>query len=428
MDAGLLDVLLDAPDPGVPPVAERVHVELDGVVEEAVDQDGMLGRARDGLLHVGGEARVLEDDRHRAAAEHVRRAHDQRVADAAGRGEGLLLRPRLGVGRRGEAELPEQPAEAAAVLGEVDRLGRGAPDRVARGLERTGELERRLAAELHEDAVGLLVVEHRRDVLERERLEVQAVRRVVVGRDRLGVAVDHDRLEAGLGERVAGVDAAVVELDALADPVGPAAEDRDFGLVRPDRTRSRPRRSSRSTASAPRTRPRRCRSSCRPGSRRARGAGRGTRPPRGPCGERAPGRRVPAAWPPAVSRGRASPRLDAGEALLGLDHAPDAVQKPRDRSACASRRPRRSCPRGTRAAGGRAAPAWAPPASRGAPPAAARRARRRGRRGRSRATGSPCPAPRGRSGRSPWPRRPTSSGSSAGCRRAGTSRRSSAES
>ncbi len=65
------------------------------------------------------------------------------------------------------------------------------------------------------------------DVLEGERLEVQPVGDVVVGRDGLGVAVDHDGVVAVLAHGHGGVHAAVVELDALADAVGPAAEDDD---------------------------------------------------------------------------------------------------------------------------------------------------------------------------------------------------------
>ena len=83
-----------------------------------------------------------------------------------------------------------------------------------------GDLERRLAAELHDHALGLLVGDDVGDVLEGERLEVEAVGDVVVGRDRLGVAVDHDRLVAVLAHGHGGVHAAVVELDALADAVG----------------------------------------------------------------------------------------------------------------------------------------------------------------------------------------------------------------
>src|SRR5439155_19375456 len=68
------------------------------------------------------------------------------------------------------------------------------------------------------------------------------VRDVEIGRDGLGVRVDHDRLEAQLAEREPGADAAVVELDALADAIRPAPQDDDalltaglglvFGVVR----------------------------------------------------------------------------------------------------------------------------------------------------------------------------------------------------
>ena len=239
---------------------------------------GCSGELATAVLHVGRPGAP----RRTRPPSRARRAR-RRGARPAGSRCGARPRappPRSRASACGGAARPSSPSsrpKRPAVLGEVDRLGRGAPDRVARGLERPRELERRLAAELHEDAVGLLVVEDRRDVLERQRLEVEPVGRVVVGRDRLGVAVDHDRLEAGLRERVAGVDAAVVELDPLADPVGPAAEDRRPCACPSGSTRSRPRRSSRSTASPPRTRPRRCRSSCRRGGRRAPGAARGPR-------------------------------------------------------------------------------------------------------------------------------------------------------
>ena len=56
-------------------------------------------------------------------------------------------------------------------------------------LERQRELERRLTAELHQArnlaASRPLGLDHRHHVLERQRLEVQAIGGVVVGRDRL---------------------------------------------------------------------------------------------------------------------------------------------------------------------------------------------------------------------------------------------------
>ena len=114
--------------------------------------------------------------------------------------------------------------EALAVLGHVDHVGRGADDRHAVLLEVARELQRRLAAVLHDHAPRLLDVHDLEHVLERQRLEVQPVGGVVVGRDRLRVAVDHDGLEPVLAQRHRRVHAAVVELDALADAVRPAAQ------------------------------------------------------------------------------------------------------------------------------------------------------------------------------------------------------------
>src|SRR5690606_9984562 len=45
------------------------------------------------------------------------------------------------------------------------------------------------------------------------------------------VAVDHDRFVPGLAQREAGVDAAVIELDALPDPVRTTAENDDLATV-----------------------------------------------------------------------------------------------------------------------------------------------------------------------------------------------------
>jgi len=144
-------------------------------------------------------------------------------------------------------ELSEQDFEQLGLsLGNRRRLMKAVADRGAGPAPSTpprpdgpgsGEAERRLPAELHDHpgdrAAGLLGGHHLQDVLQGERLEVQPARGVVVGGDRLRVAVDHDGLVAGLRERERGVHAGVVELDALADAVRPAAQDDDLGFVAP---------------------------------------------------------------------------------------------------------------------------------------------------------------------------------------------------
>ena len=179
-----------------------------------------------------------------------RASRGRRARTRAGRAPGSRRARRSRPPRRPVAAIPQsgqrtpssagEPAEALAVLGEVDRVERRAEDPVAGALDRAGELERRLAAELDADADRLLALEHGEHGLLVERLEVEPVGGVVVGRDGLRVAVDHHRLVALRAEALRGVDAAVVELDPLPDPVRAAAEDHDRAA------RARAARSSRS--------------------------------------------------------------------------------------------------------------------------------------------------------------------------------------
>ena len=69
---------------------QRVHVDLDRVVEEAVEQHRRLLAHLDRLAHVALEVLVAVDDLHRPAAEHVARTNDERVADFLRENERLL--------------------------------------------------------------------------------------------------------------------------------------------------------------------------------------------------------------------------------------------------------------------------------------------------------------------------------------------------
>ena len=149
-----------------------------------------------------------------------------------GHGLGLLKRGCLARRRVHDAKLVEQGGKALAVLGKVDGIGLGAHNVHAALLEHARQLKRSLAAERHHDAVGSLNIDDIHDVLVGERLKVQAVGRVVVGRNSLGIAVDHDGLEAAGSQRVARVHAAVIELDTLANAVGTGAQNHGLGLVR----------------------------------------------------------------------------------------------------------------------------------------------------------------------------------------------------
>ena len=232
MNTGFLDMLQDAADVYLFAIAQGVDVGLDRTLQEAVQVHRVVGANARSLGHVIAQMLGIVGDHHAAAAQHIARAHQQRIADVRGHGLGLLKRGGLARRRVHDAQLVEQSGEALAVLGKVDGIGLGAHNVHAALLEHARQLKRGLATERHHDAVGALDIDNVHDVLVGERLKVQAVRGVVVSRNGLGVAVDHDGLEAAGRQRVARVHAAVIELDTLANAVGAGAQDHRLGLVR----------------------------------------------------------------------------------------------------------------------------------------------------------------------------------------------------
>ena len=91
-----------------------------------------------------------------------------------------------------------------------------------------GQVERGLPAKLGDGAPALFAFVNVQYILECQRLEKQLVAGVIIRGHGFGVGIDHDGLEAVLFEGEGGVDAAIVELDALADAVGAAPEDHHF--------------------------------------------------------------------------------------------------------------------------------------------------------------------------------------------------------
>ena len=232
MNTGFLDMLQDAADVYLFAIAQGVDIGLDCALQEAVQIHRVVGADARSLGHVIAQMLGIVGDHHAAAAQHVARTHQQRVADVRGHGLGLLKRGGLARRRVHDAQLVEQSGKALAVLGKIDGIGLGAHDVHAALLEHARQLKRGLAAERHHDAVGALDIDNVHDVLVGERLKVQTVGRVIVGRDGLGIAVDHDGLKAAGRQRVARVHAAVIELDTLANAVGTGAQDHRLGLVR----------------------------------------------------------------------------------------------------------------------------------------------------------------------------------------------------
>ena len=162
-----------------------------------------------------------------------RRADDQRKAERLRELDRLRQRARDAALRHVEADLAHRVLEQLPILGDLDRLDRGADQLDVVLVERAGgreihrEVQRRLAADGRQQRVGTLALDDRGEHFRRERLDVGAVGQLRVGHDRRRVAVDEDHLEPLGAQRLARLAARVVELARLADDDRAGADDED---------------------------------------------------------------------------------------------------------------------------------------------------------------------------------------------------------
>ena len=235
MDASFLDMLQHTGDIDRIVIGDGIDIDFDRIAQIAIDQHRAVAGHNHCLADVGIELALRFDDFHRPAAEHIARAHQHRVANAGGDGDGFIAAARDTVFGLLEAQLLDQRGKAFAIFGEVDIVGRCAQNWDASGFEGARQFQRRLAAELHDNpgqrARLHLLVKDLEHVFGGQRLEIQAVGRVVIGRHGFRVAVDHDGFIAGVMQREAGMAAAIIELDPLPDAVRPTAEDDNLGGV-----------------------------------------------------------------------------------------------------------------------------------------------------------------------------------------------------
>ena len=179
MHAGLFDVLHDACDMGCFAVRETVNVNFHGTRKVAVEEHGAFARDHDGLGDIAAKLVHIAHDFHGAATQHEGRADDQWEANITGNGERLFVGGCDAVDRLLEAEFLDKLLETLAIFGKINRVGRGAEDWDACGVQVICELERGLAAELDDHAVqGAVVLFNPQDfhhVFKRQRLEIEAI-------------------------------------------------------------------------------------------------------------------------------------------------------------------------------------------------------------------------------------------------------------
>ena len=176
-----------------------------------------------GLIDEFQQRFFVVNDLHRASAQNVRRPRQDRVADLTGDFYRLLNAAGRPVGRLRQFQGLDQFSELFAVFRQFDGGDTGSDDRHPASCRRCAKFSGVWPPNCTMTPSGFFHIHDIHHVLKGQRFKIQPVGNVIIGGDRLRVGVDHDRFISQRFQGKGRVHAAIIELDPLADAVGPAA-------------------------------------------------------------------------------------------------------------------------------------------------------------------------------------------------------------
>ncbi len=190
-----------AADPGLLAVAQGVDVDLDRVLEEAVEEDlaaawRRLGAPGSSSARRGRRRSPSPGRRARSWAGRAAGSRPARRSPGPPRPSAPWRRAAPCSPRRPSSS-PKRPRSSARSMASTSVPSSGTPASARPAASLSGVWPPNWTITPSGCSTSI-TAEH---VLERQRLEVQAVGGVVVGGDRLGVAVDHHRVAAGRAHR-----------------------------------------------------------------------------------------------------------------------------------------------------------------------------------------------------------------------------------
>ena len=172
---GKFNVLEHAADNSRLSITDGVHIQLNGILKELVQQDGLAGchieDFPDNLLHV----LLAVDDEHASSTKHKTRPKEDREPDPVRLLEGGVLVIGDPVDRLFQAQLVQDLLENLAVFSGINPLRIGTDDVHPVLLQLSGQIQGCLPTKLDDCAVTILLMIDFQNVVQRQRLKVQAV-------------------------------------------------------------------------------------------------------------------------------------------------------------------------------------------------------------------------------------------------------------
>src|SRR6266850_1648971 len=231
VNACFLDVLLNTGNHASRFVGKGVDIKLRRLLEKLIDQHWTVRSKSNRIAHIFFETFLVVDNRHGSSAQYITGTHQNGITNPTGNCSCLLHRGSHAVFGLRDTEIFQQCSKSFAILGQIDRIRRGSDNFHTRILQAHRQIQGCLPAKLHNHSFRLFYVYDVHHIFERQRLEIETIRCVVVGRDGLRIAIDHDRLESGFVQRKRRVAATVVKFNSLANPIRTRPKNHDFAAV-----------------------------------------------------------------------------------------------------------------------------------------------------------------------------------------------------
>src|ERR1700676_1704407 len=225
MDACFLNMLHNPADHGNFAIGNTVDIDFDSILEESIHQYWPFRTGFHRGSDITSQVFFLIDNFHGAAAENKRWSDQDWVPNRAGDLHRFLFIDRGAIRWLIEAKAIQQRGKVLPVFGHFNALGLCSNDVYSIGLESIREIERCLPAKLDNGGPTFFMLIDIQYVLESQRLEIEFVAGVIIGRNRFRIRINHDGFEAFFFQGKRGVHATVVELDSLTDSIRAAAQD-----------------------------------------------------------------------------------------------------------------------------------------------------------------------------------------------------------
>ena len=224
--AGTLDMLHDPGNQYVPAVGDDVDLQFDAR-QVLVHKDRILNSPGKDPRHIVHGLLPGTGDGHILSADHIGRTQENRIAKFLRCSNSFLHGAYAHPAGTPDAELLQQFVKTFPVFGDINGFGTGAENTDSVTVQILGQLDRSLAAEGDHNAYGLFHLNNIHDIFGGKRLEIEAVRRVIVGGHGLRIVVDDDYIITDAAQGPDAVYGGIVEFDALADPDRAGAEHDD---------------------------------------------------------------------------------------------------------------------------------------------------------------------------------------------------------